>query len=294
MSNQNSSVQNPSAKNQKKDSKYVLSATQREVFLKKVLPIILLSNIIWLIGDFFFTEIFRTMHFSEFYLIYILLVVLDIILFFGLNKITQKNMKSLAYILYSLFIFMAGNITIPFVKLENPYGNLVHMLVFIAIECTIIVCLMGIVLKDKYFAKGQVLIHVTLFFIFLIVAEIIYLLVFNIKNFLLTIPISVSAICIFSLTAMFLGAKATKKLEKQPMIFLVYKIISVYMFILLISVIIAIVFLIILVIAILLDDSGITFPSFIYISDFYWGTPSTSRIKRNGYKDEERQSSVRS
>lgn len=287
---QDNPAQNPSANNQKieqkRDSKYILSPSQREIFIKNVLPIILVSNIIWLIGDFVFTYIFRRMEFSEFYVIYIIFVVLDIILFVSLNKIALKSMKSLVYILYFIFIFIAGIITIPFVKLGNPLGNLVHMLVFIAIECTIIVCLVGMTLKDKYFAKGHVQIHVILFILFLIIAEIIFLLVFNIKNFLLTIPISLSAICIFSLTTMFFGAKATKKLEKHPIIFIVYKIISVYMLILFISVILAIVILIIIVIVILLDDSDISFPNFPYVSNFYWGTSSRSRTKRKNLKHE--------
>lgn len=201
-------------------------------------------------------------------------------MFFSLNKISQKGLSALGIIIYFVFTFTAGIITIPIVMLGNPLAKQVHMVVFIALECTIIVCLIGISLKDKYFAKAYGLTHLFLFIIFLIIAEIIFLVVFNIKNFLLTIPISVSALCIFTLTTMFFGAIATKKIDNLPVIFIAYKIVSVYMFILIGTIIIAIVMLIVLVIAILLDDSGFRFPSFIYLSDIFWGTSPRSRNRR--------------
>ena len=264
----------------KKESKYILSPSQRKIFLQKVLPILLFGNLIWLVGDLFFTLILANFHFSEFIGIYILIVTVDIIMFFSLNRISQKGMNVLGIIIYFVFTFTAGIITIPIVMLGNPLAKQVHMVVFIALECAIIVCLIGISLKDKYLARGYGLAHVFLFIIFLIIAEIIFLVVFNIKNFWLTIPISVAAICIFTLTTMFFGALATKRIEELPAIFIAYKIVSVYVFILIGTIILAIVMLIIIAIVILLDDAGIGFPTFPYISHIFWGTSTSSRNRR--------------
>ncbi len=269
----------------KKESKYILSPAYRKIFLLKVLPILLAGNLIWLIGDLFFTLILTNLPFLDFVVIYILIVIVDIIMFFSLNRISQKGMSVLGIIIYFLFTFTAGIITVPIVMLGNPLAKQVHMVVFIALECAIIVCLIGISLKDKYLAKGYGLAHVFLFIIFLIIAEIIFLVVFNIKNFLLTIPISVAAICIFTLTTMFFGAIATKRIEKLPAIFIAYKIVSVYLFILIGTIILAIVVLIIIAIVIALDEAGIGFPSSGYLSHIFWGSSSSSRNMRIDEED---------
>jgi len=270
----------------KRGSKYILTPSQRTIFLQKILPLILIGNITWLIGELFFEFIFSGVRFSELIGFYLFIVVIDIILFFSLNVISLKDMKVLGFIVYIIFTFTAGIITMPLVKLSNLLANQVHMFLFSALECTIIVALIGLSLKDKYFAEGYVGAHVILFILFLTIAEIIFLVIYNIQNFFLTIPISLSGLCVFSLVTMFFGAISIKKLEKHPWIFIAYKIVSIYVFIAFGTILVAIVILIIVVIAIILEDSNFGFPSWLHFSGWFWGpTPSSGIVREKKQED---------
>lgn len=224
-----------------------------------------------------FTIIFTGIQFTTvFFEFYFLIIALNIILFISINKISLKNTYTLGLIIFLIFTFTAGIITVPIVMLNSNLSKQVHMFVFSALESTIIVGLMGLSLRDKYFAKGYIWAHVILFIFYIILAEIIFLVVFNIKNFILTIPISLAGICAVTLVLLFFGVRATKKLEKYPPIFIGYKIVTVFVFILFGSVFVAIVILIIVVIAIILEDIDIHFLTGLHFPTWFWGPTSSS------------------
>jgi len=260
---------------EKEKSKYTLSPSQRNLFLQKVLPILLLGNIAWLIGEITFsTSFFIGWDFLPFYII---ITIIDIILFISLGKIILTKTPSAALIVYIIFAFTAGIISNPIVMLRPSLAKQIQMFVFSALECTIIVGLMGITLKEKYFSEGYVALHLALFLAFVILAEIIFIIVFKIHNYLLTIPITVSGICVVTLVTMFFGAIATKKLEyyNSPM-YIAYKIISIFILVLCTAIFVAIIVLIIVVIAILLEDADIGFPSWLHFPTWFWGPGSIS------------------
>lgn len=137
-------------KETKRGSKYILSSSQRKIFLQKILPFLLIGNIIWLMSEVMFTIIFTGIQFTTgFFEFYFLIIALNIILFISINKISLKNTYTLGLIIFLIFTFTAGIITVPIVMLKSNLSKQVHMFVFSALESTIIVGLMGLSLRDK-------------------------------------------------------------------------------------------------------------------------------------------------
>ena len=134
------------------------------------------------------------------------------------------------------------------------------MFVSLAVGANSIVYLIALALRDRYFAKGYIWAHVGLFILGFLLVEIVFIIVFSIQNYLLTIPITFAYICIVALTVMFYGAKAVKKADKIPWLLVAYKLLGMLLLIILIALIFVVVALIIVALAIICGEAGGDFP----------------------------------
>lgn len=244
-------------KEEEKKSKFILTAPQRTIFLQKILPILLAGSIIWLISEIAFSNIFIEIEFSDMFLIfYICMIITEVFLFTMLYVVSKNNKVLLGLFFFFMFSFVAGILSLPIVMI-TPFLPQIHMFVSLSFGAILITAFIGLILKENYFTEGYAWVHVVLFIIGTVLVEIIFILVFDIHNFLLTIPLSVAYLLIVALTTMFYGSKVVQKYEKKPWMFAFIKLEVILLLSLIIAIIIAVVVLIIIIIAILLEDSDI-------------------------------------
>ncbi len=191
-----------------------------------------------------------------FFVFYICMIVLEINLFIILYFVSKTGKTDAGLIVFFTFCFVAGIFSLP-VIIFTEFLPQVRMFITLTLGAIIINCMIGIVLRENYFAKGYFWAHIILFLLGTAVMEFIFIIIFNIQNFLLTIPITLAHISIVSLTTMFYGAKAVQKSEKRPWIYIFFKVEAVLLLSLIIAIVIAVVVLIFILIAIAVGDSNI-------------------------------------
>ena len=245
----------------KKESKYILEPSQRKVFIEKILPTLLIGSIIWLVGEILFSFFFSESQLTgNFLIIYISMIIIDVALFLILYFVAKSNKILLGLILFFSFCFIAGIISIPIV-IFTEFLPQVHMFVSLAVSANSIVYIIALTLRDRYFAKGYIWAHFVLFIFGFLLVEIVFIIVFNIQNYLLTIPITFAYICVVALMLMFYGSKAVKKVDEIPWLLVTYKILGMVLLFILIALIVVAIALIIIVLAIICGDSNIDFGS---------------------------------
>ena len=246
---------------EEKKSKFILAPPQRTIFLQKILPTLLAGSIIWLISEIIFSSIFIEIEFNEIFLIFYICMIITEAFIFSMLYVMSKNDKPfLGLFFFFMFSFIAGILSLPIVMITQFLPQ-VHMFVSLSFGAILITGFIGLILKENYFAEGYAWAHVILFIIGTVLVEIIFILVFDIHNFLLTIPVSLAYILIVSLTAMFYGSRAVQKNEKESWMLIFLKIEAILLLSLIIAIVIAVVVLIIIIIAILIEDSTIDLTS---------------------------------
>ncbi|MBA7517047.1 hypothetical protein ES705_09097 [subsurface metagenome] len=244
----------------KKESKYILEPSQRKVFIDKILPTLLIGSIIWLIGEILFSYFFSEAQLTGIFLaFYISMIIVDAVLFLLLYFVAKSNKILLGLIIFFLFCFIAGIISIPIV-IFTEFLPQVHMFVSLAVGANSIVYIIALSLRDKYFAKGYIWAHVVLFMLGFLLVEIVFIIVFNIQNYLLTIPITFAYICVVALTVMFYGSKAVKKVEKIPWLLVAYKILGLILLVIILAIVFVVIVLLIIALVIICGGSGADFP----------------------------------
>jgi hypothetical protein len=127
------------------------------------------------------------------------------------------------------------------------------MFVSLSVGANLIVTILTLILGDKYFSKGYIWAHILLFLAGCGIVEIVFIFIFNIQNFLLTIPLSLSYILIVSLILIFYGVRTVNKIKNNNWIYALFKILGILLIALVISVVIAIIVLLIITCAIATD-----------------------------------------
>ena len=240
-------------------AKYTLTSVQRDVFLRKILPTILTGSIVWLISEIIFSNIFLGYEFNQFFLtLFISMIIVECLLFTLLYFASKVNKIQLVLTIFFLFCFLAGILSLPIVMITEFLPH-VHMFVSLSVGATLITCFIGIVLREKYFAKGYLWAHILLFLIGTALFEVVFIYVFQIHNFLLTIPVSLAYILIVALTTMFYGSKVVKKSEEGPWLISFLKIESILLISLIIAIVLAVVVLILVAIGIAFGGVDIDF-----------------------------------
>jgi len=241
----------------KKESKYILEPSQRKAFIEKILPTLLIGSIIWLIGEIVFSYFFSEAQLTGTFLVfYISMIVVDAVLFLLLYFVAKSNKILLGLVIFFLFCFIAGIISMPIV-IYSEFLPQVHMFVGLAVGANSIVYIIALALKYRYFAKGYIWAHVVLFIFGFLLVEIVFIIVFSIQNYLLTIPLTFAYICVVVLTVMFYGARAVKKVDKIPWLLVAYKILGVMLLVIFIAVLFVVIVLIIIALAIICGDANV-------------------------------------
>lgn len=236
---------------------YELNDFQRNLFLKKILPTLFLGSFIWFVGELTFSFAFQEVQLAgSFLIIYIISLIGEVGLFLCIFFLSKHDKKVICLFLYLIFSYLAGIVSLP-IAIYTDYLTQVHMLVGLTIGANFVIFLMGLLLKQKYFMKGHFWEHIFLFLIGTALVEVIFVIIFDIHNFLLTIPLTLSYICAIALTTMFYGAKVIRKNEQKSWIFMFSKIQGMMLLSLIIAIALVLLVLLIVVIAILAGDSNI-------------------------------------
>ena len=243
------------AKKSKKKSKYHIDSSQRKALIGRIYPILLLGAIVWLSGEFLFSFLFSDLDFTRINLIfYIIIVIVEANLFVLFFFTSKYNKTLLSILLFITLCFLLGILSLPIV-IFTEFIPQVHMFVSLSVGANIIVSLMALLLRDKYFSKGNIWVHILLYLVGCAIVEIVFLFIFNIKNFLVTIPISLVYILIVSLILIFYGVRTVSKVEDDNWIYALFKILGVILLALVLAVVIAIIVLIIIACVIASDGA---------------------------------------
>ena len=245
----------------KKKLKYRIDETQRNTIIGKIYPILLVGSLVWLSGELLFSFLFFDLELTGLNLIYYFIVVIVEVNLFVLFFLTSKYNKTLlSFLLFIIICFLLGILSLPIV-IFTEFIPQVHMFVSLSVGANIIVNFMTLFLRNKYFSKGYVWAHIFLFLIGCAIVEIAFIFIFNIHNFLLTIPISLAYILITSLILIFYGVRTVKKVENDNWIYALFKILGILLVSLALAVIIVVIVLLLIACAIAgegnLDFSGL-------------------------------------
>ncbi|TXT59051.1 MAG: membrane protein of unknown function [Promethearchaeota archaeon] len=254
-------------KNDEKSSRwstYTLDKKKRGNFLFKIIPTLLIGNLVWLLSTLWFIFLFTNNLIElNFWILYSILVVISIVIFIGIHIYSHKNQQILVIILFLSFCFISGIHGMIFVNVNQEFSKQVLMFVSANLGGISIVFLVGLTLKEKFMAEGYIWATMILFLIYLAIISTIYYLIFDIHNWLLTIPITLSYFCIISLVIMFYGPLTINRSEESHWTYVIYKILRVLVLSLVIAVIVAIIVLVAIILGILsegnVDFSGINY-----------------------------------
>jgi hypothetical protein len=251
ISSQDISTQEETGK-KKKDDKYIIGPNQRKYLLSYIIPTLALGSFVWFLGEYYFSTYLRDYELvGPMLVFYIIMVILDAFLFVVLYVVTKKKNNGIGIILFYTFCFISGALSLPITML-TAYESQVHMVVTMSLSADLIVLFMGIVLRENFFAKGHIIQHIILYLIGCAIAEVIFIIAFDIHNFALTIPATLTIISIVSLMLMFYGARIIKKRELDHWIFITVNIFGR----ILLSLILAVAFIAIIVLIFLLCAAG--------------------------------------
>jgi hypothetical protein len=256
----------------KKKHKYRIDENQRKIIINKIYPILLVGSLVWLSGELLFSFLFSDLEFTGLNLIYYIIVVIAEVNLFVLFFITARYNKTLlSFLLFIIICFLLGILSLPIV-IFTEFIPQVHMFVSLSVGANIIVNFMTLFLRDKYFSKGYVWVHILLFLIGCAIIEIAFIFIFNIHNFLLTVPISLAYILITSLILIFYGVRTVKNIENDNWIYALFRILGTLLLALALAVVVVII--VLAVIACIITGEGID------LSGLDFGGGGSSRKKR--------------
>lgn len=223
-------------------SKYILTDSKRTVFLQKVMPTIFIGSLIWLISEILFGIVFTEIaSLLDIGAIYVIMVILNAILFVIFYVVSRKGKNISGLIIYFMFAFTAGVLSVPIFIWLSDFSIYVHVFVSLAVWGTAIILIIGLILKDKFLTAGYFWLQFLLIAIGIILVLLFYIFVMAITNWIV-ILISMIYLISISLIIMLYGTIMTKKIKDDFWIFIAFRILC---FLLIFVVIILIVVLII-------------------------------------------------
>ena len=239
----------------KKKSKYKINSIQRKALIGRIYPILLVGSLVWLSGEYLFYFLFSGLEFTGLNLVYyIIIVIVEVILFILFFFTSKSNKVLLSILIFITLCFLLGIISLPIV-IFTEFIPQVHMFVSLSVGANLIVNFMTLLLRNKYFSKGYIWVHILLFLAGCAIVELVFIVIFNIHNYLLTVPISLVYILIVSLILIFYGVRTAGKVENENWIYAFFKILGIILVSLVLAVVIAIIVLIIIACAIAGDGA---------------------------------------
>jgi len=239
----------------KKKTKYRIDEKQRKYLIGKIYPILLLGSLVWLSGELLFSYLFSDLEFTGLNLIYYIIVLIVEANLFVLFFLTSKYNKTLlSFLLFITICFLLGILSLPIIVFTEFIPQ-VHMFVSLSVGANLIVNFMILFLRNKFFSKGYVWTHILLFLVGCAIVEIVFIVIFNIHNFLLTIPISLAYILIVSLILIFYGVRTVSRVEDDNWIYALFKILGMLLLALVLAVVVVVIVLLIIALAIATDGA---------------------------------------
>ena len=239
-----------------KKSKYRINSVQRKALIGKIYPLLLVGSLVWLSGEYLFSEyLFSDLDLTGLNLVYyIIIVIVEANLFISFFFASRYNKTLLSILFFITLCFLLGILSLPIV-IFTEFLPQVHMFVSLSVGANIIVNFITLILRDKYFSKGYIWAHILLFLVGCAIIEIVFIVIFNIHNFLLTIPISLAYILIVSLILIFYGVRTVSKVEDDNWIYALFKILGMLLLALVLAVIVVVIVLLIIALAIATDGA---------------------------------------
>jgi len=185
---------------------------------------------------------------------YVIVLTVEVILFAIFFFTSKNNNTLLSFVLFIILCFLLGILSLP-IAVFTEFVPQVHMFVFLSVGANVIVNFMTLFLRDKYFSKGYIWAHILLFLAGCAIIELVFILIFNIHNFLLTIPLSLAYILINSLILVFYGVRTVHNVKDENWIYPFFKILAILLVALVLAIVIVAVVLLIIALAIATDGA---------------------------------------
>lgn len=224
-------------------SKYILTDSKRTVFLQKVMPTLFFGSLIWLISEIFFGEIFITISLPmDFSVIYLIMVIFNSILFIIYYIVSRKGKNLAGIIAYFLFAFTAGILSVPIFIWIEEFSFYVHLFVGLALGGTVLVLIIGLILREKFIAVGYIWHYILLLVLGVCLLLILFIFIFQITNWIVILISAIVIMCVVLIITLY-GTTMTNKIKSEFWGFTVFRILSfllMFVFIIFIVVIIII------------------------------------------------------
>ena len=211
-------------------TKYVLNDSEREIFLKKILPTIFIGSLIWLISEIVFAMYYTKMTISPeiAIFIYVIMNVFNAVLFVMFYIFARDGQTTIALISYFTFAFSAGIIAVPISMLvlwEISLSTYVHAFVSLSVGGAAVIILLGYALKDRFLAGENFWYHFLFTTLGSVGILIVFILIFSVTNWILILIASIILI-IIALLVLLYGATSVKKVKEEYWVFSVFRILG--------------------------------------------------------------------
>ncbi len=239
----------------KKKTKYQITPIQRKILIGKIYPVLLLGSIVWLSGEYLFSFLFSDLDLTgRNLLVYIIIVIVEVNLFVAFFFSSKNNKTILSISIFIVLCFLLGILSLPIV-IFTEFIPQVHMFVSLSVGANLIVNFLTLILRGRYFSKGYIWAHILLFLVGCAIIELVFIVIFNIQNFLLTVPISLAYILVISLILIFYGVRTVTKVENEKWIYTFFKILALLLVVLVLAVVVVVIVLLIVVFVIATDGA---------------------------------------
>lgn len=234
----------------------VLLEEERNLYLKKVLPTILVGSLIWLMSEVLFSFIFaNTPSFFDIGVFYILILVLNTLLIVVFFFLANRGNSFISVLMYFLFAFSSGILSVPILIISSDAVIYVHIFVTLAVSGTGIVMIAGVILKEKFFASGSVFQTFVIITLGGIITLVLIFILFAQTHWFVLLVSSIIYVYIVIIIA-FYGSRVTSNYKEDYWTYVVFRILSFLLLTVIIIVIIALIIAMIFMGADSFDFSG--------------------------------------
>lgn len=237
-------------------TRFGFTDSERKLLIYKTFPILFFGSVVWLFSQILFNYVFvtQTIFTREFFLIfYIVMIIVNGALFFLFYFFARNGNTYLGIILYVLFAFTAGTIPVPIsmiIVLDQALKTYVNAFVSLVFGGTLIILIMGYILKTNFYKKKYILYHVLIFGTGTACLEILFLVIYEVSNPIL-IAVSTLVMITAAIVVLFYGISLSSKMKEDYWIYIVFRII---LSLLLLSLIFLIVVVLLILTMIVQDD----------------------------------------
>lgn len=204
----------------------IIADYHREILVKKVLPVALIGSIIWLVSQIFFGFLFTATALNTQYLNFLIAFLIISIIFYGiLYKVSKFGDNAFGVMIFFIFSFIVGIFSVPLLIITGYWYVYIYAIISIGIGGTGIFCLIALIFRDKFFARGYFWIQILLGTGLIILLEFILIFTLGIQNWI-TVLISVLSIVYVFVATMIYTVLFSHELKEEKWQFWTYRILN--------------------------------------------------------------------